>query len=284
MDQHPPDVSRTQTLTRIVLNLVPDWRADEVGDFEYLSGGYSNENYRFHRSGEAFVLRVPERVRPFVNRTLEAAFYGGDHSVRTAELIALDTRSGCLITRFEPGPLLADAKVSASEIAAYLRNLHDALPSSGRTYDPVRLVREYLAAGTPPDAIRRLADSLEWRPGTVGPCHNDLNPWNVLVSAAGPWVTLDWEWHGDNDPLFDLVTLHQSLGLDGASLEDLSAAYLGHPGDRKRLQACLTAFWLREYAWAFAEHLHGNPRPEIEAQMSLAATRLSALQSATSSG
>jgi len=284
MDDDPSSARRTEALTRIVLSLVPHWRPGEIGAFEYLSGGYSNENYRFSRGNDRFVLRVPERVRPFVDRELEAAFYRGRYPFRTAEVIAIDSASGYLITRFEPGALLVDAEVSIAEIADYLRSLHTALPSSGRCYDPVRMARDYLAAGQVPEPIRRLADGLLWQPEQPAACHNDLNPWNVIVPDAGSWVTLDWEWIGDNDPLVDLVTLHQGLGLDGSSLQGLAAAYHGHPVDGGHLHRCLIAFWLREYAWAHSELHHGNRRREIEAQLASAAARLGALQSVSSSG
>jgi len=284
MDDDLISAGRTGALTRIVLSLVPHWRAGEIGTFEYLSGGYSNENYRFRRGNDRFVLRVPERVRPFVDRELEAAFYRGRYAIRTAELVAIDTAAGFLITRFEPGALLVDSEVSIAQIADYLKSLHTALPSSGRCYDPVRMAREYLAVGSVPDRIRRLADDLIWQPVQTAPCHNDLNPWNVIVPDAGSWVTLDWEWIGDNDPLFDLVTLHQGLALGGSSLPGLAAACHGHPVDDEHLRRCLIAFWLREYAWAHSELHHGNRRREIEAQLASAATHLSGLQPATSSG
>ena len=40
----------------------------------------------------------------------------------------------------------------------------------------------------------------------------DLNPWNVIVTEAR-WETIDWEFVGNHDPLFDLITLHQGLNL-----------------------------------------------------------------------
>ncbi|MGD8832777.1 MAG: phosphotransferase [Pseudomonadales bacterium] len=271
-------------LAAMVRALVPDWRADALGAFEYLSGGYSNENYRFTYAGEAFVLRVPSRIRPFVDRAHEAAFYDGEHRVRIPTLVAFDPVTGNMISRYEPGELLTDTAAQPAELVRYLEGLHAGLPPSGRRYDPVRLAREYLASGTPPGWIEDLATGLVWRPFVSTPCHNDLNPWNVIVPATGAWVTLDWEWYGENDPLFDLVTLHQGLGLDDAALARMLSLWSGEPVAEWRLVGCLRAFWLREYAWAHAEWEHGNRRPEIGEQLDLAAGRLADLQSGTSSG
>ncbi len=46
---------------------------------------------------------------------------------------------------------------------------------------------------------------------------------------------------------------------------------------RSRLQACLTTFWLREYAWAAAEIGAGDTRPEVLEQQLRGEERLRAL-------
>ena len=98
-----------------------------------------------------------------------------------------------------------------------------------------------------------------------------------LAAPAGTWVTLDWEWFGRNDPLFDLVTLHQSLELPRERLAELAAGLLGAPAEEARLRACLRVFWLREYAWAAAEIAAGDQRTEIAAQQELGSRRLAEL-------
>jgi thiamine kinase-like enzyme len=264
-------------LREALLELQPDWDPAGIGAFEYLSGGYSNENYRIHYRGESYVLRVPERARPFVDRAYEEAFYRRTQAVRIPYLIAFDRSTGNMLTRYEAGVLLTDAGESVTALAAYVTQLHSGLPVSDRRYDPVALAREFLAVGSPPAWISALAGRLDWQPQVVACCHNDLNPWNVIRPPAGPWVTLDWEWVGDNDPLFDLVTLHQGLGMDDASLGELVRAWSDDGMPPQRLTACLTAFWLREYAWAHAELVHGNRRPEVAAQLETAAARLQQL-------
>lgn len=270
--------ARRQALLAILQRLVPGWQAEQVSGFDYLSGGYSNENYRFEHDGSAYVLRVPSRKRPFVDRQRELRFYQQELAVSVPELVAFDPASGVMISRFEPGPLLMDADRTLEDLVAYLRRLHGALPASGRHYDPLRLSREFLTTGPVPEPIRRLS-RLQWTPRQQAPCHNDLNPWNVIIGSSGRWVTLDWEWFGDNDPLFDLVTLHQGLQLDDASLLRMVELWSGAPADQARLADCLRAFWLREYAWAHAEHTHGARREEIEQQLATSADKLAAFAS-----
>jgi len=170
-------------------------------------------------------------------------------------------------------------------IAAYLVELHERLEATvtvapevlGRVYDPVAQARLFLAADGTPDWIRQLGDEFQWNPPERVLCHNDLNPGNLIETPAGQWITLDWEWFGRNDPLFDLIALHQGLGLDDALLPALAESVTGQDPQAERLTACLTAFWLREYGWANAELAAGSTRPEIAVQRDLGASKLAVL-------
>lgn len=279
MQSSPTD---PQALTRIrdALNvLMPAWQPDLVEACDYLSGGYSNDNYRFDYGGDEYVIRLPGRERSFIDRRLERQFLENhQNDLSIAEFVALDETTGNLLTRFVSGTLLADAEPSLEKIAAYLRKLHAALPESRRPYDPYRLSREYLAEGNAPIPLRKLAVG-PWEPAQLASCHNDLNPWNIIEHSQDHWVTLDWEWLGQNDPLFDLVTLHQGLALDDRSLHTLIELWQQEPLAAGRLESCLIAFWLREFAWAWAERHHGNAREEIEAQIQTSRDKLAGLVS-----
>ncbi len=258
---------------------MPEWQPEQITDFGYLSGGYSNDNYRFTYQESEYVIRLPSRTRSFIDRELEFSFYTQNQKrLAIPDLVALDAATGNLLTRYVPGALLADSAPPLASIAKYLRTLHAALPQSGRHYDPYALSREYLAEGNAPIPLRKLADG-PWRPAQTVTCHNDLNPWNVIQNTPDRWVTLDWEWLGQNDPLFDLVTLHQGLGLPENSLQMLIGLWAEDSVDQARLESCLLTFWLREFAWAWAERHHGNTREEIEEQISTSKEKLAALMS-----
>ena len=277
MNERSANAGTASEIRGVLARLMPDWHTEQIRHFEFLSGGYSNDNYRFAYQGHDYVVRLPGRTRSYIDRRLERAFYD-DHQglLPIPDLITLEESTGILITRYVPGILLADAPPALESIAVYLRSLHAALPRSRRLYDPYLLAREYLAAGNAPVPIRKLADG-PWQPETLTTCHNDLNPWNVIQSEPERWVTLDWEWLGQNDPLFDLVTLHQGLELSEQSLEPLVSLWQDAPVHPDRLQSCLVAFWLREFSWAWAERHHGNTRDEIEDQIKTSQEKLAAL-------
>lgn len=267
-----------EALKHIVQALMPGWELVDIVHFHYLSGGYSNENFRFTHETKSYVLRLPSRQRPYVNRVQEFSFYQQAHSVLIPELLAFDITSGAMLTRFEEGSLLTDTVPTVEELTAYLHYLHAALPPSNRRYDPIQLSREFLSAGRAPNWIRKLADR-RWSTANGVPCHNDLNPWNIIVDTQGHWVTLDWESFGNNDPLFDLVALHQGLEMDDPSLILLADDWAQEFLESSRIEVCFNAFWLREYAWAHAERHHGNYRPEVDAQLSAATDKLAAIRS-----
>ena len=280
---------RFDRLVGWITALRPDWHAADLSACLYLEGGYSNDNYLFTHRGERYVLRAPYRARPYVDRACEQRLYRRLPPGIAPELVAFDPVSGRMISRWVAGTLLADLDPEPETLVRYLADLHSRLPATRRGYDPLELARTHLrdaaaCGASAPGWIERLAET-PWRPAATVSCHNDLNPWNLIRTPDGRWVTLDWEWFGRNDPLFDLVTLHQSLHFADATLPTLAAELLqssaagSGPVSGSRLRACLVALWLREYAWAHAELAAGNERPEIAEQRARGEDRLRALAS-----
>lgn len=269
--------SLAETLRQHVAKLQPDWEPSRISSFIYMEGGYSNANYRFEYGGERYVLRTPSVPRPFVDRHLEQRLYDAGSAALMPEIVAFDPDTGHMISRWVAGALLADLAPDPLVLVDYLRELHEAMPDVPRAYDPVAQAQAHLERAEAPDWLASLAASLDWQPETTVPCHNDLNPWNIIHTPEGRWVTLDWEWAGRNDPLFDLVTLHQGASLADEALPGLAGRYLGEVPSHERLQACLVAFWLRETSWAMAEIAAGNDRPEIVEQRQVGLERLAQL-------
>lgn len=243
-----------------ILRLMPAWRADRIGRITYLSGGYANDNYRFEHDGETFVVRVvggPATPRDAELRYLELPI--------APQVIAADRLRGDLITRWIEGTLLADSPAEPDEAAVYLRELHDTVPRGIRRYDPVQTVRGY-ARDAPVSSVATIAlRRLDWPIEAIAGCHNDLNPWNVM-RCEGTWRTLDWEFAGDNDPLFDLVGLGYGMGYSDDALDALVAGYYRDRPSDQRLLDMRILYLLREHAWAVRQVQIGNARDEVAAQ------------------
>ena len=254
--------------------LMPDWRIDDVTDIEYLPGGYSNINYALSHAGVRYVLRIPQRSQPYVDRVHEQAWYARMPAGLAPAPLALDAETGVMLSPWVDGVLLIDAWPSLREtdLIDYLTRLHAQIPADARTYDLAALMKAYACTDGEFAAPQLQAEHLIT-------CHNDLNPWNVLITDDG-WITLDWEFVGRNDPLFDLVSLHQGLELPSDTLAEFASLYLPEPEVAGRLPKAERAFWLREYGWAHHQLNIGNARDEIRDQKDLAAAALSGLGSA----
>ena len=155
----------------------------------------------------------------------------------------------------------------------YIKKLHSQLPTTERRFDPLAQAKHFVdeAPIALPTGLRMDATQSLHRT-----CHNDLNPWNVLV-AEGGWLTIDWEQVGQNDPIFDLVTLHQGLFCPPDELNEVAKLFLPNCDDA-RLETAYRAFWLREWAWAKQQLVLGNERSEIAEQVEVAYERLQALR------
>lgn len=269
--------------------LRPQWRLADVRDFELLPGGYSNDNYALNHQSASYVLRVVRPSASAVDRTFERRLLLGPIALLTAPLIAYVLPDGHMLTRRVAGPLLVDTRPSCDDLAKYLARLHQRIPPLGRRYDVVQIIGRDLRAAAErgeqvPPVIAKAFTNLPFPTVQQRPCHNDLNPWNVIVSAADParWCTIDWEFAGDNDPLFDLLCIAGGLGWDMEKTDALIEAYREHSESARsptvsQRRVLWRAYWLREYAWALVQRACGNTRDEIEAQLTRSAAALAEL-------
>jgi thiamine kinase-like enzyme len=271
--------------------LRPRWRVSDVHAVAPLEGGYSNDNYALSYQNSDYVLRM---VRPSVtpvDRNFERRLLMGPIALLTAPLIAYGLPEGHMLTRRVAGPLLVHTHPSAEDLARYLARLHLRIPPLGRRYDVIGTISRDLRSAAqrgeqPHPWVTKMHATLPPAALQLRPCHNDLNPWNVIVSATDPvrWCTLDWEFAGDNDPLFDLQCLAGGLGWPVAEADALIDAYLEFSESSRsptaaQRRALRVAYYFREYAWALAQRATGNHRSEIDDQLTRSADALRELTS-----
>ena len=114
---------------------MPAWATDELSQFEFMSGGFSNDNYSFYRNTtdkqQKYVLRVPKITQPFVDRSAELKTYQAMPEPVGVKVIAFEENSGCLITQWLNGQVLAETSIDSytqRDLVDYVRSLHAALP------------------------------------------------------------------------------------------------------------------------------------------------------------
>ncbi|MBC8188610.1 MAG: hypothetical protein H8E78_10485, partial [Proteobacteria bacterium] len=119
-------------LVRRVVALCPTWDPGDLTDFQFLPGGYSNQNHQFRHRDELFVLRVPDRVRPFIDRELEQSFYQFSAQILVPRIEAFDASTGVMISHWQSGALLCETRVDPSLLVPSLKFMHRALPACRR--------------------------------------------------------------------------------------------------------------------------------------------------------
>ncbi len=274
-----PTIELPSEAAAALKRLRPQWEAGGVGRVELLVGGYTNDNYALTYRDADYVLRLARPSPVVVDRAFEKRLLTGPIALLTAPLVAYVLPEGHMLTRKVAGPLLVDKPPDKAALAQYLARLHLRMPPLGRRYDLVQTIGRDLRAAaqrgeSPPAWFAKEHESLSRAALQIRPCHNDLNPWNVIVSASDPtrWCTLDWEFAGDNDPLFDLTCLAEGLGWSLEETDELIDTYLeliesARTPTTSQRRTIRKAYFLREYAWALAQLAAGNRRPEIEAQL-----------------
>jgi thiamine kinase-like enzyme len=177
--------------------------------------------------------------------------------VRDPEALIVEFVDGVTL---EPADFREPARIAA--LARALRRLHGA-GRFARDFDMVAVQRRYLEIvgehGYPlPADYDRYAERateigarLTATRRLTAPCHNDLMPGNFL-EPGGPGSDLrilDYEYSGNNDPIYDLGDAINELELEPDQAERLSTEYHGEPNRRECARARLWSM-MSMYGWS----------------------------------
>jgi thiamine kinase-like enzyme len=148
-------------------------------------------------------------------------------------------------------------------VARTLRKLHEgpAFPKGIDVVGMVRHVDEFLRArareGLPERLVRTMGElaSLTARFAEAAPCHNDLNPGNILEAEDAVYF-IDWETAGVSDPFIDLAELGVFAFPTVEARGELLEAYLarGASEEERARSTIARVMALGFYATAF---IHG---------------------------
>src|SRR5262249_52711610 len=242
--------------------------------------GLTNRNYKVAIGGERFVLRIPgEGTSEYINRRHEAvaARVAAEAGVN-AEVLFFDEDDGLMLTRFVDGGMTMNGERfkdlgAVARAAQAFRRMHDCGKRFASEFNLFQKMDEYLGylrtkKARIPDGYAEVQKDAEavraalgGRPGALRPCHCDPLAENFLDVGTRIFI-IDWEYAGNNDPMWDLgdVSVEAGFGADqDAAL--LEAYFAGRPpaeqvGRMVMYKAMCDLLWT---LWALIHVVNHNP-------------------------
>lgn len=263
---------------------VPRFRglAPEAYRAERLAG-LTNRNYRIEVGAERFVLRIPgEGTSEYIDRRAESmnARIAADAGVN-AEVIFFDEADGVELTRFVDGVTMNAERFkdlgAVRRAAEAFRRMHRCGRPFASRFELFQMMDGYLEllrkkeARIPEGYERVQAESeavraaLNANPAPLAPCHCDPLAENFLDDGRRMTI-VDWEYAGNNDPMWDLGDLSVEAAFGPEQDTALLAAYFaGEPpaaeaGRMVMYKAMCDLLWT---LWGVIQWVNGNPADDF---------------------
>ncbi len=246
--------------------------------------GMTNVNHLVEVEGQRYVLRIPGAgTSEYIDRVAEqtAACSAAEAGVN-AEVIFFDATDGLMVTRFVDGAAtmnperFLDLRAVARAGVAF-RQLHTRAQPFATDFQLFPMIDEYKAllaskGAALPDGYEQLqarADATRQalRRGArpLVPAHCDPLCENFLDTGARMYV-IDYEYSGNNDPMWDLGDLSVEGEFDAQQdLALLHAYFDGEPaadevGRMVAYKAMCDLLWT---LWGVIQHVNGNPADDF---------------------
>lgn len=242
-------------------------------------GGMNNHNYKIPTNRGDYVFRMPgkgteesvDRVQEYKNSLLTFEL-GLD-----CETVYFDVASGLKMTKYIDNAetlTVASAKREPNMelMARGLRRLHDSGRLFERTFDPFENIAEFerdvyeregLMFGdydVVESALYRLGEELEAEGMEYVPCHLDAWPENFVKSGHRIYL-IDWEYSGNYDRLWDVVSIGLECGYSPPEEELFIKKYFDgppDPGSRRKMDILRILMDIHWSLWALAKVSSGD--------------------------
>ncbi len=274
-------MSSVQEAARLLAG-IPGWQG-RAAELSPLAGAGQRRSFLVTAGDERCVLRLAGRAASGRGMAGELTVHARAAKAGIAPRIRhADPARGLLLTDYVAGTAWTEADLedpgSLAELAVLLRRLH-ALPPCGIPYDARAAAEAYLAALRAAGPVPALAGTcrriiVEHAPcARPACCHNDLVAQNVVRGTA--LQLIDFEYAGDNEPLFDLAGLAGWHELDDARAGWLLDAWADGAGRalRARFAAERRRFDAIQWLW-LAARACDQPQPADAARLERVAARL----------
>lgn len=247
--------------------------------------GLTNRNYRVDHGGGRYVVRLPgDGTSEYIDRVKEeVAARSAAAAEVNVEVVHFDPSDGLMVTRFVDGAATMSAEGFAADAgsvaraALAFRQLHTRAAPFAHDFVLFPMIAEYrellaskgaaLPAGY--DEVQRQAAVvqavMEARPVPLVPCHCDPLCENFLDTGSRMYL-IDYEYSGNNDPMWDLGDLSVEGAFTEAQDRALLAAYFDGdvPADQHARMVVYKAMCdLLWTLWGVIQHVNGNPADDF---------------------
>jgi thiamine kinase-like enzyme len=246
--------------------------------------GLTNLNYLVVIGDDRYVLRVPgEGTSEYINRVdEEVAARSAAAAGVNAEVIFFDAADGLMVTRFIDDAATMNAERfrdldAVARAGRAFRQLHTTAEAFATDFALFSMIDEYKAlleskGATLPDGyddVQQQAGivraALAASPAPLVPCHCDPLCENFLDTGHRMFI-IDYEYAGNNDPMWDLGDLSVEGEFAAAQDDALLLAYFGDeppPDQRGRMVAYKALCDLLWTLWGVIQHVNGNPADDF---------------------
>ena len=213
------------------LNFVKSILGKDAEIVSPLVGGMMNESLIISNQGKKYVLYIStEQANEMVDRPLEKANHSLVYSLGiTSKNIYFDTEKGIKINEFIEGSSLDKIKeYDLKKVAKLFHKLHDSNLLSRDDYNPFLRFKGYESEANEfvkqsdetylriKDLLFKNKDFLEHQKKTL--CHNDAQKSNIVKSLDDEYYLIDFEFMGNNDPIYDIATFGNGTVEEGFAL------------------------------------------------------------------
>lgn len=262
---------------------IPLFKGRQPDSVERL-GGLTNLVYRVGLDGADYLLRIAgEGTEDYIDRAVEAynARVAADAGV-SAGVLFFDESDGMMLAEYIPDAATMNTErfkdLGACRRAALaFRQMHRCGQDFRTVFDVFEKMDEYLAllaelkAPVPEgyEDVKRESDvvrkALSAHPAKLAPCHCDPLAENFLDTGERMWI-VDWEYSGNNDPMWDLGDLSVEAEFGPEQDEAMMFAYFDGPPPADQLgrmvlyKAMCDLLWT---LWGVIQHANGNPAEDF---------------------
>lgn len=235
-----------------------------------LLGGMMNDSSIILCDGKRYVLYVStEQANEMVNRPLEKEHLQIVYKLGiTSKNVYFDTEKGIKINEFIEGSSIDKIKdYDLKKVAKLFHILHNSPVLSPEDYSPFKRFMGYeeeaLSFNKNPnedyllirDELLKNKDYLERQTKVL--CHNDAQKSNIVKGEDGNYYLIDFEFMGNNDPIYDIATFGNGSVKEGF---DLLNVYFDHPTQDQIKRYYLWRMYvsLQWYDVAIVKHYRGE--------------------------